>query len=124
MTTQTGNLTTEAVAKRFYELAETGRYDVIQSELFNEDAVSIEPEDSTFRSVEGLDSIKEKAKVWQEKTVEIHDGYCSEPVVTENYFACKMGMDVTLKDEGRMKLDEIAVYKVEDGKIVSEQFFY
>lgn len=124
MTTRTENLTTEAVAKRFYELAGSGRFDVIQSELFDDNAVSIEPEDSSFRSVEGIDSIKTKAKVWQEKTVELHDSYCSEPLITDNYFACNMGMDVTLRDEGRMKLDEIAVYKVEDGKIVSEQFFY
>jgi ketosteroid isomerase-like protein len=33
-------------------------------------------------------------------------------------------MDVTMKGQGRMKMDEIAVYGVKDGKIVSEQFFY
>jgi hypothetical protein len=35
-----------------------------------------------------------------------------------------MGMDVTMKGQGRSKMDEIAVYEVKDGKIVKEQFFY
>jgi hypothetical protein len=33
-------------------------------------------------------------------------------------------MDVTMKGQGRMNMDEIAVYEVKDGKIVKEQFFY
>lgn len=35
-----------------------------------------------------------------------------------------MGMDVTLKGMGRMKMDEVPVNEVKDGKIVKEQFFY
>jgi hypothetical protein len=35
-----------------------------------------------------------------------------------------MGMEVTMKGVGRIKMDEICVYKVEGGKIVKEQFFY
>jgi hypothetical protein len=31
---------------------------------------------------------------------------------------------VTMKGSGRMKMDEIALYEVKDGKIVKEQFFY
>jgi hypothetical protein len=29
-----------------------------------------------------------------------------------------------MKGMGRMKMDEIVVYEVKDGKIVQEQFFY
>jgi hypothetical protein len=35
-----------------------------------------------------------------------------------------MGMDVTMKGMGRMKMDEVAVYEVKNGKIVKEQFFF
>ncbi len=124
MTSQSNAMSTQEVAKRFYELAQQGQYDQIQSELFSEDAISTEPEDSLMESVEGLAKIQEKAKIWNEKTEEMHDGYCSEPLVAGNYFSCAMGMDVTIKDQGRVKMDEIAVYEVEDGKIVSEQFFF
>jgi hypothetical protein len=32
-------------------------------------------------------------------------------------------MDVTMKARGRMKLEEVCVYEVKDGKIASERFF-
>jgi len=35
-----------------------------------------------------------------------------------------MGMDVTMKGMGRVKMEEVCVYKVKDGKVVSEQFFF
>jgi hypothetical protein len=35
-----------------------------------------------------------------------------------------LAMDVTMKGQGRMKIEEVAVYEVnKDGKIASEQFF-
>jgi limonene-1,2-epoxide hydrolase len=33
-------------------------------------------------------------------------------------------MDMTFKGRGRMQIEEIGVYHVRDGKVVSEQFFY
>jgi hypothetical protein len=35
-----------------------------------------------------------------------------------------MGRELTFKNGQRRKVDEIAVFGVEDGKIVSETFFY
>jgi hypothetical protein len=35
-----------------------------------------------------------------------------------------MGVEATMKGQGRVKMDEVAVYEVKDGKIVKEQFFY
>ena len=55
---------------------------------------------------------------------EMHGGFSNQPQIAGNYFAVAMGMDVTMKGQGRMKMDEIAVYEVKDGKIVKEQFFY
>ena len=54
----------------------------------------------------------------------MHGGYVGEPIVAGNHIAIAMGMDVTMKGAGRMKMDEIALYEVKDGKIVKEQFFY
>ncbi len=33
-----------------------------------------------------------------------------------------MQLDVTMKGHGRMNLDELCLYEVKEGKIVSEQF--
>jgi ketosteroid isomerase-like protein len=125
MATQEAVMTTQDVANRFNELAQTGQWDLIQTELFADNAVSIEPANSPgLQTVEGLEAIRKKGKQFEEMTEEVHGGYSNKPQVAGNHFAVAMGMDVTMKGQGRMKMDEIAVYEVKDGKIVKEQFFY
>ena len=117
-------MTTTEVANRFNELAQEGKFEQILGELFSQDAKSIEPEGAQFQTVQGLDQIIEKGKVWHDMVEEMHGGYTNPPIVAGNYFSCTMGMDVTVKGQGRMQMDEVCVYQVKDGKIVSEQFFY
>jgi len=124
METKEKTLTTEQVADRFYTLAQQGKFDEIQDELYDSNVKSIEPAHSDWQTVEGLDKVKEKAVQWQETIEEVHGGYTNAPQVAGNFFSCVMGMDVTLKGQPRLKLDEIAVYEVRDGKIVLEQFFF
>lgn len=117
--------TTAEVAARFNELAKEGKWDKIQDELFAENAVSVEPPDTPgMKSVEGLAAIKEKGRQFNESVEEMHDGYSTDPVVAGNFFSIAMGLDATMKGMGRMRMDEIAVYEVKDGKIVKEQFFF
>ncbi len=118
-------MTTAEVAAKFNQLSKEGKWDKIQDELFAENAVSIEPPNSPgMQSVEGLAAIKQKGKIFNEMVEEMHGGYSTDPVVAGNHFSVAMGMDVTMKGSGRMKMDEIALYEVKDGKIVKEQFFY
>jgi ketosteroid isomerase-like protein len=125
MSTELAVMTTKDVANRFNELGQTGQYDKIQEELYATNAVSIEPAHSPgLQSVEGLEAIKEKGRQFNAMVEEMHGGYSTEPVVAGTHFSVAMGMDVTMKGMGRMKMDEIAVYEVKDGKIVKEQFFY
>jgi len=117
--------TTTDVANRFHELAQQGQWNEIQSELFADDAVSVEPANSPgLKSVQGIEAIREKGKMFENMVEEMHGGYSNQPQIAGNHFAVAMGMDVTYKGQGRMKMDEIAVYEVKDGKIVKEQFFY
>ena len=125
MSTAEAVMTTQEVANRFHELGQASQWDKIQDELFSDDAVSIEPPQSPgLQTAEGLDAIKQKGKQFGEMVEEVHGGYMSAPVVGGNFFSVSMGMDCTMKGMGRMKLDEIALYEVKDGKIVREQFFY
>lgn len=118
-------MTTAEVAAKFNVLSKEGKWDKIQEELFAENAVSIEPPNSPgLQSVEGLDAIKEKGKKFNETVEEVHGGYSTDPVVAGNHFSVGMGLDATMKGVGRVKMDEIALYEVKDGKIVKEQFFY
>jgi len=118
-------MTTQEVADRLYELFEEGKWKEAQEELFSKDAKSIEPANSSgLPSVEGLDNIKKKAEVWESMVEEMHGGYTGKPIVAGSHIALAMGIDATMKGSGRMKMDEIAVYEVKDGKIISEQFFF
>jgi ketosteroid isomerase-like protein len=77
-----------------------------------------------MQTVKGIDAIKKKGEDWNQMVQEVHGGWSSEPLVAGNYISVAMGMDVTMKDGKRNKMDEIALYHVKDGKIVKEQFFY
>ena len=125
MSTTEAAMTTQDVASRFNELAQTGQWGKIQNELFADNAVSIEPPNSPgMQSADGMEAIREKGKQFGEMVEEMHGGYTTAPVVGGNFFSVGMGMDCTMKGMGRQKMDEIALYEVRDGKIVREQFFY
>ena len=127
MSAQETGLTTQEVANRFHEMAQTGHYGKIQDELYADNAVSIEPASAAAMGMvnaEGLDAIKKKGEAFNSMVEEMHGGYCTEPVVAGNHFTVAMGMEVTMKGTGRSKMDEIAVYEVKEGKVVKEQFFF
>src|SRR5258706_15639864 len=120
-------MTTQEVADKFNQLAESNQWDKIQDELYADDAESIEPpkaEMSGLQNVKGREALKEKAAKFNSMIEEMHGGYCSKPVVGGNFFSVAMGIDVTYKGMGRMKMDEVCVYEVKDGKIVKEQFLF
>ena len=124
-TLDTAVMTTQEVANRFYELCREFKFEQILDELYADHAVSVEPENTPgMESVEGLDAIRQKGKDFNDMVEEMHGGYVGEPIVAGKYFAVTMGLDVTMKGAPRSKMDEIALYEVEDGKIVREQFFF
>ncbi len=118
-------MTTAEVAARFNELAKAGKWFEIQEELFHADAESIEPEEAQgLPSVKGKSAIRQKGEEFNQMVEEMHGAYASDPIVAGDHFSVAMGMDLTLKQGGRTKMDEIALYEVKDGKIIKEQFFY
>ncbi len=125
MSTLEAVMTTQEVANRMGELFKTNRWNLVQEELYSEDCESIEPAHAPgLQSVKGLAAIKEKGKQFNEMIEEVHGGWNSEPIVGGNFISVAMGLDVTFKGQGRMKMDEIAVYEVKNGKIIKEQFFF
>ncbi len=117
-------MTTQEVANRLVELCRKGQILEAEQELYAENVTSTEPENSPNKSAQGKANVLAKGKAFAELIEERHDGFFGDPVVCGNYFSFACMLDATMKGMGRMKLEEICVYGVKDGKIISTQFFY
>ncbi|MCB0655530.1 MAG: nuclear transport factor 2 family protein [Saprospiraceae bacterium] len=118
-------MNTQEIANRLVELCRQGDFATCYAELFSPEIVSIEPEGSPMQMVTGLDGIKKKSEEWNKMVEQVHRSEIGDPVVGGNYFALPWKMNLTFKGApGPTDMDEICVYEVRDGKIVTEQFFY
>jgi len=118
-------MTTQDVASRFNELAKGEKWFEIQDELFSDNVRSTDPPNSPFLGyAEGKASVRKKGEQFVKKIEALHGAYTSEPVVGGNHFAVAREVDITVQGFGRIQINQVMLYKVEDGQIVSEQFFY
>jgi hypothetical protein len=122
--TQT-TMTTGQVAERFNVLAQQEKWFEIQDELFADEVISIEPHDSPYlENAKGKHSVRKKAEEFVSRVEAVHRAYTSEPLVTGKNFAVVREKDITVTGHGRIQINELMVYEVKDGLIISEQFFY
>ncbi len=117
-------MTTQEVANRFTELYRQNKIEEIYKELYAPQCSSHESPGSEWPAAEGMEAIQAKGKKWQEMVEEFHGSGISDPVVAGRHFTLGMWMDITYKGKERMTDNEVCVYEVADGKIVSERFFY
>src|SRR5215831_820398 len=119
-------MTTQEVANTLVRLCSAGKFEEATEKLYSPDIVSIEPGAPPGQSPEarGIAAVKAKGEWWVSNH-EVHSSTVEGPLVAGDYFAVTFKMDVTFKPQSRrFQMQEIAVYKVADGKIVHEQFFY
>jgi hypothetical protein len=118
-------MSTQQIAARLAELCRQGQFEAAQKELFAKDAVSIEQHETPEfpKETKGLNAIIDKGHKWSSGVEKVHSCTASAPLVAGNAIAMTLELDVTMKGRGRMKMEEVCVYEVKDGKIASEQFF-
>ena len=109
------------IANRLISLCTKREFVEAYTELYAEHAESIDPnyKNEPFK---GLANLVDRERQFLSVT-EIHDIKVSEPLFAGNYFSVIISMDFTVKNQSRKKLEELCVYKIENGKIVSQQFF-
>lgn len=119
-------MTTQEVANKLVEYCRTGKTDNAYKELYSQNTVSIEMDGAPGFTprVEGMEAIMAKGEKWNSMVEEFYGMEVSDPIVAGDHFTCKMVMDIKMKGRERAKDEELALYKVKDGKIVHEQFFY
>ena len=117
-------MNTKQVADKLVSLCRDGKNMDAIDELYAENCWSKEMKGAPHELIKGKSAIIEKSKQWYESLDQMHETNISEPIVAGNHFSCTMELDCTFKDRGRMKMEEVCVYEVKNGKITGEQFFY
>ena len=119
-------MSTMEIAKKLVELCKQGKNDVALNTLFADDVVSVEavPMPNGQQETKGLAAVKGKGEWWRANH-EIHSASVTGPWPHGDRFVVGFQYDVTNKPSGnRMKMDEVGLYAVQNGKIVREEFFY
>lgn len=119
-------MTTQQVADQLVSLCKEGKFEVAVSTLYSDDIVSMEAgaPPGKSRECKGIEAVKAKGAWWMANH-EVHSSVIEGPLVAGSHFAVTFKFEVTFKPATRrFVMEEIAVYKVTDGKVVYEEFFY
>jgi hypothetical protein len=119
-------MTTHEVANKLVSLCKEGKFHEAIHDLYARDVVSMEAgaPPGGSRETKGLDGVIAKAQWWAENH-EVHSSAVEGPLVAGVHFAVTFKMEVTFKPtQNRLHMEEVGVYKVHDGKVVYEEFFY
>jgi len=119
-------MSTQEVADKLVQLCSAGKFHDAIGQLYSDDIVSMEAgaPPGQSRETKGIAGVNAKAEWWAENH-EVHSAKVEGPLVAGSHFAVTFKLDVTFKPQSkRFAMEEIALYKVADGKIVYEEFFY
>ena len=117
---------TMQIANKLVALCKEGKNREALDTLFADDIVSVEAgaPPGMQRDAKGLTAVKAKSDWWRDNH-EIHSAQVTGPWPHDERFVVGFQFDVTNKPSGqRMKMDEVGLYTVKNGKIVKEEFFY
>jgi hypothetical protein len=118
-------MTTQEVADKLVKHCSAGKFHEAL-ELYSPDIVSMEAgaPPGQSRESKGLAAVKAKGEWWVANH-DVHSTKVEGPLVAGPYFTVTFKMDITFKPQSRrFTMEEVALYKVVDGKIVYEEFFY
>jgi hypothetical protein len=116
-------MTTQDIADDLVALCAAGKFDEAGEKYWANDVISREAMQGPMAVIQGIDAVRGKGEWWA-GAHEIHDSRVAGPYVNGDQFLVRFTMDLTAKESGqRIKMDEMGLYTVRDGKIVEESFF-
>jgi hypothetical protein len=119
-------MTTKEVADELVKMCSVGNFQEAVKTLYSPDIVSMEAgaPPGGSRETKGITAVAAKGEWWNANH-EVHSASVEGPLVGGTHFSVVFKLDVTFKPQSkRFTIEEVAVYKVVDGKIVYEEFFY
>ncbi len=124
MSTKQMEKTTRQVADDVVAMAKAGNVNDIGSRYWSDDIVSVEAMEGPMAHIKGRKAVEEKGEWWN-GAHDVHSVETTGPWVNGDQFTVRWKMDVTQKESGnRMTMDEVALYTINNGRIVEERFFY
>jgi ketosteroid isomerase-like protein len=123
-----GKMNAKEIGEKLVALCKEGKNLECIDTYYSDDIVSVEaapPPSGGEQTMKGIDAIRGKNQWWAENH-EVHSAAVDGPYPHgEDRFAVRFDYDVTFKPNGqRMKMEEVALFTVDGGKIVKEEFFY
>ena len=120
---------TKEVAEKLFALCQEGKnLDAINT-LYSENIVSVEAvgDEQMPAIMKGIEAIRGKNQWWFENH-EIHSAEVRGPFPNEDRFALIFNFEISPKvgpAAGKIiKMEEVGLYTVEDGKITREEYYY
>ena len=119
-------ITTQALANQLIKVLKVGDFNGAYDLFDQESAKHYEPKSQVeaFRNIVGIQAIKEKDQVMGASIVKAGLPEISNIVVKPGVISLNYKMRIELQDGSVLNLDEIIVYEVDNGKIISENIFY
>jgi CRISPR type IV-associated protein Csf3 len=117
-------MTTEEVGRKVVELTRKQAWHEAVNTLYADDITSVEAQSMGGGSPEahGIDAIRGKTEWWV-NTMDVHNLEVTGPWVAHDRFVVQYNLEFGEKGkQERMKMSEVGVYTVKDGKIVREEF--
>ena len=110
-------------AKTLYTMMGQGQMNEAFEKYYHDD-VSVMEANGEVRN--GKSAQREAIKQWEGMVKEAHGGGVGAITASEDgsTTTVESWMDVTFQDGNRMKMEEVAVQKWQDGQIIHERFYY
>jgi len=116
-------MNTQEIATDLVALCRQGKFGEAGEKYWADDVVSIEAMGPDAES-HGKAAARAKGEQWS-ATHEVHGATVEGPYVNGDGFAVRFILDMTDKGSGqRATMDELAFYRLKNGKIAEERFFY
>jgi ketosteroid isomerase-like protein len=119
-------MTALEIGQKLVELCNKNKAHEVVETLYSQDIATIEASSQPGQPAEqhGIKAVLAKGTWWEENHT-VHSSSAEGPYPHGNRFIVKFTFDITNKPSNkRFTMSEMALYTVQNGKIVREEFFY
>jgi len=116
-------MTTIELAHAAAALCRESRFTEVKDSYWSDDIVAIEAMKGPMARLEGRAAVMHMVGWWNANHM-VHETTAEGLFVCHDDFALVAEIDVTPKDQPRMKMRKLVEYKTAGGKIVGERYFY